>query len=62
MARTKVEKEYRKNRNTAIAAGIVAGGAAYIMVNSGKKAYNMRGEAKSAKASRQIEKKSGRRR
>lgn len=62
MAKTKIEKEYKKNRNTAIAAGIVAGGAAFVMVQSGRKAYGMREEARSAKASRRIDKKSGRRR
>lgn len=58
--KTKTEKQYTKARNTAIAAGAIGIGCAVIACKSGRKAHELRPEAKSAKASRQIDKKSGR--
>lgn len=58
--KTSVEKNYKKARNTAIAATAIGIGCGVIAYKSGRKAHELRPEAKSAKASRQIDKKSGR--
>lgn len=58
--KTNTEKSYKKARNTAIAATAIGIGCGVIAYNSGRKARELRPEAKSAKASRKIDRKSGR--
>ena len=58
--KTNTEKSYKKARNTAIAATAIGIGCGVIAYKSGRKAHELRPQAKADKASRKIDKKSGR--
>ena len=58
--KTSTEKNYKKARNTAIAATAIGIGCGVIAYKSGRKAHELRPQAKADKATRRLDKKSGR--
>lgn len=59
--KTNTEKSYKKARNTAIAATAIGIGCGVIAYKSGRKAYELRPQAKADKATRRLDRNSGRR-
>lgn len=59
--KTNTEKSYKKARNTAIAATAIGIGCGVIAYKSGRKAHELRPQAKADKATRRLDRNSGRR-
>lgn len=59
--KTNREKSYKKARNTAIAATAIGIGCGVIAYKSGRKAHELRPQAKADKATRRLDRNSGRR-
>lgn len=59
--KTNTKKSYKKARNTAIAATAIGIGCGVIAYKSGRKAHELRPQAKADKATRRLDRNSGRR-